>query len=276
LAVLCAAALFASTAQAEQIDFNSVPTLGTSDFQFKTGYVYWYYDGDSFEAELTGTLSLNHASGSCARMRLDYLYHGPIVKTQYGGEVCAPDGSKNEWTVDLETTPTANIDNVKASLETKTASHDWSILDSAYSPPQPPSDKIRLHADGFDFGDKYWSSVTQETGGSATLYWNRADGAAYTPRLMGTLWLNDVAGVCARMHLTYLDDLGHPLADKYGGPACASSNDLQSWTIDLSPYTAAGISKVTVRIQTQERSNAPWKDIAGSSDSAYIDYDYYG
>jgi hypothetical protein len=266
LAVLGASALFAGTAQAVQIDYNRVPTLGNSDFQFKTGYVYWYYGGESFQAELRGTLVLNDASGSCARMRLDYLYQGPIVDTTYGGEVCAPDGGKHEWTVDFDTKETSKIDNVKVSIETKTASH-------AYSPPQPPSDKVRLHASGFDFGDKYWSWITQQTGGSATMYWNRGDGAAYTPRLMGTLWLNDVAGVCARMHLAYKDQVGVRLADKYGGPACATGNDLQSWNIDLSPYTGTDISSVTVSIQTQQGSNAPWKDITGSSDTVHIDYD---
>jgi len=68
-----------------------------------------------------------------------------------GGEVCAPDGGKHDWVVDFTTADNANVDNMKVSLETKTASHDWSILDSAYFPPQPPSDQVRLHSEGFDF-----------------------------------------------------------------------------------------------------------------------------
>jgi hypothetical protein len=272
LAVLVAAALSPSAAQAETIDANSVPTLGTGNFQFKNGRVDWYYHGSSFQVELWGTLVLDHAAGSCARMRLDYLYHGPFVGTpRYGGEVCAPDGGKNEWSVDLASPDIADIDNVRVSLETKTASHDWSILASNYSPPQPPSDKARLHSKGFDFGDNYFSDITQQTSGSATMYWNRGDGATYTPRLIGTLWLKGVAGVCARMHLTYNDDLGHRIVDKYGGPACAAGNNLQAFNVDLSPYTATNIRSVTVRMQTHA-SNDSWNDITDASDTVYIDY----
>jgi len=275
VAVLAAAALFAGAAHAEVIDQNSVPTLGTSNFQFKDGSVNWYYES-SFQAELSGTLVMNNAAGSCARMRLDYLYHGPFVGTpRYGGEVCAPDGGKHEWHVDIPTVATADMDNVRVALETKTASHDWAILASNYSPPQPPSDKVRLTSKGFDFGDDYFSDITMNTSGSGTIYWNRGDdGGDYTPRLMGTLWLDDVAGVCARIHLTYYDSLGRDLADKYGGPACAGGNNLQAWTIDLSPYTGTGIRMVTVNMQTQA-SNGSWNyvDTGWQTNTFYIDAD---
>ena len=254
------------------IDSNSVPALGTSSFQFKSGgHLDWWHDGGDFHTELVGRLSLNNAGGSCARMLLDSLYHGPIIKTEYGGEVCAPDGGKHNWVVDFTTADNANVDNMRVSLKTKTASHDWSILDSAYSPPQPPSDQVHLHSEGFDFGDNYWSWVTGETGGSGIMPWNQGDGASYTPRLIGTLWLNNVAGVCARMHLIYNDDLDQKLTDKYGGPACAAGNDLQSWNIDLSPYTSSAIRGVTVRMQTQA-SNGSWNDIAGAFQTVSMSY----
>jgi hypothetical protein len=253
-----------------------VPTVGTSDFQFADGTVDWIYGGGTLYADLAGTLVLNNTSGSCARMRLDYLYNGPIVYTYYGGEVCAPDGGKHKWTVDIENdNPSAdgvkNVDNVKVSIETKTGSHDWSILDSRYFSPQPPSDKVRLHSSAYDFGDNYWSPITMETSGSGTMYWNRADGNAYTPRLMGTLWIND--GICARMHLTYKDENGHVLADKYGGPACPDSFDVHPYTIDLSPYTATNIRSVTVNIQEQGLHNGPYADLGPSyAQTVYIDY----
>ena len=273
LAVLCAAALFASSARAsEMIAQNPVPTLGTNDFQFEDGYVDWIYAGSFLHADLVGTLVLNNTSGSCARMRLDYLYKGPIVYTYYGGEVCAPDGGKHKWDVDIENdNPWTNVDNVKVSIETKTGSHGWQILDSAYSSPQPPSDKVRLHSDEADFGDNYWSWVTMETSGSGTMYWNRADGNAYTPRLMGTLWL--WMGTCTRMHLTYKDDNGRVLADKYGGEACPNDFDLHPYTVDLSPYTGTNIRSVTVNIQQQGLHNGPYADLGPSyAQTVYIDY----
>ena len=273
LAVLSAAALFASSAQAsEMITQSPVPTLGTNDFQFDDGNVDWIDAGDTLYADLFGTLVLNNTSGSCARMRLDYLYKGPIVYTDYGGEVCAPDGGKHKWTVDIENdNPFRNVDNVKVSIETKTGSHGWSILDSAYFSPQPPSDKVRLHSDEADFGDDYWSWVTMETTGSGTMYWNRADGNAYTPRLMGTLWL--WMGTCTRLHLTYKDDSGHVLADKYGGAACPNDFDLHPYTVDLSPYTGTNIRSVTVNIQEQGLHNGPYADLGPAyAQTVYIDY----
>jgi hypothetical protein len=262
LAILGAAALFVGSAQAETIDVNSVPTLGTGDFQFKDGTVYWSYpNSNSFEAELTGTLALNNAHGSCERMRLDYLYKGSIVNTQYGGEVCAQDGEEHEWTVDLHTVPTADVDTLKVSIQNKTASHDWSFLDEAYSSLQPPSDFVEVEADGFDFGGDDWSWVTSQTENAAKVYWNRGDDAKYTPRVMGTLWLHNVAGVCARIHLRYLTGYSTTLADKYGGPACATDNSLQSWTVDLSPYTATNITHVAIFLQTQA-TNGSWSDIS--------------
>jgi hypothetical protein len=271
LAVLTAA-LFAGSARAVTIDENSVPTLGTSDFQFEDGSLEWSYFDTTFAAELRGTLVLKNASGSCARMRLDSLYLGPIVKTTYGGEACASDGDKHKWSVLIPTAPTADIDNIKVSIETKTGSHDWQILDSAYSPPQPPSDKVRLHSSQFDFGDDYWSWITSETGGSGTMYWNRKAGTtAYTPRLMGTLWIS--GGTCARMHLTYRDEHGGVLADKYGGPACPPDLDLHSFNIDLSPFTATNIHSVTVNIQEQGLHNGPYTDLGPSyAQTVRIDY----
>jgi hypothetical protein len=273
LAVLCAAAVFASSARAtEMITQSLVPTLGTSDFRFEDGYADWNAAGSTLYADLFGTLVLNNSSGSCARMRLDYLYKGPIVYTYYGGEVCAPDGGKHKWDVDIENdNPFRNVDNVKVSIETKTGSHGWSILDSAYFSPQPPSDKVRLHSDEADFGDNYWSWVTMETTGSGTMYWNRADGNAYTPRLMGTLWL--WMGGCTRMHLTYKDENGNVLADKYGGAACPNDFDLHPYTVDLSPYTATNIRSVTVNIQEQGLHNGPYADLGPSyAQTVYIDY----
>jgi len=277
LAVLGAAALFAGTARAsEMITDNTVPTLGTNDFQFEDGDVDWIYGGGTLYADLGGTLVLNNASGDCARMRLDYLYKGPIVWTYYGGEVCAPDGGKHKWNVDIENdNPSVDrggvkyVDNVKVSIETRTGSHDWQILDSAYFSPQPPSDKVRIHSSEADFGDDYWSPITMETSGSATMYWNRADGNAYTPRLMGTLW---VQYTCTRMHLTYKDENGHVLADKYSGNACPDDFDVHAYAIDMSPYTSPNIRSVTVQIQQQGLHNGPYYDLGPSyAQTVYID-----
>jgi hypothetical protein len=279
LAVLCAAALFASAARAsEMITQNSVPTLGTNDFQFEDGDVDWIYGGDELYADLFGTLVLNNASGDCARARLDYLYKGSVVYTYRGGDACAPDGGKHKWSVDIQDdnpwlagSGLEYVDNVKVSIETKTGSHDWQILDSAYFSPQPPADTVRIHSDEDDFGNDYWSPITSETTGSATMYWNRADGDAYTPRLMGTLWVD--FGACARMHLTYKDESGHVLADKYGGPACPADLFLHPFTIDLSPYTGTGIRSVTVQIQQQGLHNGPYYDLGPSyAQTVYIDY----
>jgi hypothetical protein len=110
---------------------------------------------------------------------------------------------------------------------------------------------------GVDFGGPQWSSFSSEPTGFASLYWNRGDGAEITPRLIGSIWLNNVAGLCTRMNLRYYTEAGALLAERHGGSGCAADDDLHAVSVDLQPYTSTQIYKVEVQLQTQ-RSNGSW------------------
>ena len=96
-----------------------------------------------------------------------------------------------------------------------------------------------------------------------------------TPHLRGTLYLNNVAGLCARIELTYHSESNRyytDFHDEYSGKACAPDNARYAATIDMAPYTSDQIASVEVNIETQ-RSDGSWQDVSGDVDGhAYIDY----
>jgi len=270
--LVAAAAVMAGSARASSalIDVDSVPTIGGSSFSFNYGMVDWWLGDGRFNPDLSGTLNIDNANGSCARMRLEYFSNNVSIAVKYGGTVCAPDGGSHAYSVDLDPYSDARIDLLKVSVEKKTASggSDFSIVESAYVAPQTSSDSIEIDSGGVDFGGGKFSTILAEPTEKATMYWNRGSGADYTPRLMGYIWLNNVAGLCARMNLRYYTESGSFLAEKHGGSGCAADNNLHAISVDLQPYTTSQLGKVVVQLQTQG-SNGSWNLVG--SDTATID-----
>jgi hypothetical protein len=278
VAVVGAAALLTGSARAAMVDHDPVATLGSgSSFEFRDGDLYWHYANGAISAHLTGDLRIDEAKGSCARMRMEYFNDSVSLTTKYGGTVCAPDSETNEWTVDMNPYGSASIDLVKVSVEKETPSA-WSIVESAYFKPTLSTDKVRLTADGVDFGDDWF--VGSATTGSGTMDWEEGEGMNLTPHLRGYLHLNNVAGLCARVSLRYYDESDGLFATRYGGPACAPDNSHAVWYVDLAPYTSDRIDSVTVALQT-ERSDGTWQDIDtyqhqnwGATQTVFIDADF--
>lgn len=75
--------------------------------------------------------------------------------------------------------------------------------------------------------------------------WSIVDGF-YTPRLTGTLHMEDASGQFARMHISYWDGGGGYIATRHGGTVQASGNGHQSWSVDLSPVTLMQIVEAHV------------------------------
>ena len=110
------------------------------------------------------------------------------------GTVCAPDSESHDYTVDLNPWGSPDIDLVKVSLQKETAS-GWSTVESYYFKPNLPSDKVFHDANGVDFGGD--TLGIDSPVGSATVDWTQGEGMNLTPHLRGTLYLNNVAGLCA-------------------------------------------------------------------------------
>jgi hypothetical protein len=265
LAVLVtAAAVVTGSGQAAMIEHESVPTIGNDSFKFEKGDLYWHLTDGKYSAHLVGTLRLNDANGSCAKMRLEYFHKGASIISKEGGEVCAPDGKANEWSVDLDPFSNADIDLVKVSVEKKTAAggSSYSIVQSAYFSPGTSPDDVEIDAKGVDFGATVFSSITSRPDGAGELYWNRGDGADITPRLLGAFWLNNVAGLCARMNLRYYTESGSYITEKPGGSYCAPDNNTHGVNVDLQKVTSSQVAKVEVQLQTQG-TNGSW-NVVGS------------
>src|SRR5262245_55264315 len=269
LAVVAAAvaAVLAGSVKAATIDWDDVPTLGTSSFKFTKGEVFWHLSNGKFSAHLQGTLTMNDANGSCARMRMEYFADNVSIQVRTGGIVCAPDGKSHDYSVDLYPDYyNADVDLLKVSVEKQTAAggSNFSIVESAYVAPNTTSDSVEITSQGLDLGGDQWSVITGAPSREATMYWNRGNGADYTPRLMGDIWLNNVAGLCARVNLRYYTESGSYLNSKPGGSYCAPDNNLHAVSVDLQPWHSDQIGKVEVQLQSQG-TNGSWNNVGSKT-----------
>jgi hypothetical protein len=76
------------------------------------------------------------------------------------------------------------------------------------------------------------------------------DPAVVWPNLVGRLFINNSAGMCARMQLVYHDRNNDHLATRNGGTVCSPDNRANSWTVNLMPYGNDDIDHVHVNLQT--------------------------
>lgn len=233
-------------------------TIDQNKFDLK-GDLWWKFDDvdGAMEPAVTGDLELKDAGGQCGRMRLDYYGGGHVfLTTKYGGEVCAKGDSRQTWTVDLSPYSSSKVNEVKVSIEKKTASKDWSIIGSQTVKFEPVHDKVKITEDGFDFGGETF--VAGAPTDSANVAWTWNEGKV-TPRVTGRLHINNAASACARLHLEYFTHQGK-VADKYGGKLCASDNSHYFNDVDLSKYSDGKLNEIAINLQTL-RSDGTWKTV---------------
>ena len=270
LAAVAATMAFAGTAQASVIDTDSVKLTGTGyDFGNGTliagsptgsGDLKFDYTGGQIKPHLTGTLHMNDVSGTCARMHLDYRDRsGTSLRIEHGGTVCVNDDEHHEFSVDLQPYADNRVASVLVQLEKETVS-GWFVVDNATFTANTFDDSGKITEDGVDFGKTNSFLVSGPTG-SGTMHWTLIDGKV-TPRLTGSIYLNNSSGVCSRMNLRYLTSSGSFVDSRAGGQVCADDNGLHQFTVDLDPYSSNKIGKVQVQLQTQG-SNGSW-NTAGS------------
>lgn len=268
---LAAATVFATSAQAAVIDTDSVKlTASKYDFGGSTlvagapttsGKLEFKLSGGKLTPHLKGTLHLNDADGTCARMRLRYFDAQGDELTddpKYGGKVCENDDRHHKYSVDLDPYRHRSIDTVEVALQRQTVS-GWSTVSFGRYAANTHWDIVRITADGVDFGDRDFVFGAPPNGG--WLDWGLA-GAVARPSLTGYLHLNNSSGVCARVNLRYLSESGGFLKAKPGGSVCAADNGHQIAHVDLAPYESNKIGKVKVQLQTQANDGS-WK-VAGS------------
>lgn len=270
LAAVAATMAFAASAQASVIDTDSVKLTG-DDYDFggptlvlgaptTSGDLKFDYTGGQIKPHLTGTLHIDDASGTCARMHLDYRdRNGTSLRIEHGGTVCVNDDKHHEFSVDLQPYSDSRIASVLVQLEKETVG-GWFVVDNATYAANTFADNVRITEDGLDFGQTNTFLLSGPTG-SGSMQWTLIDGKV-TPRLTGSIYINNSSGVCSRMNLRYLTSSGAFVDSRSGGEVCADDNGLHQFTVDLDPYTSNKIGKVQVQLQSQG-SNGSW-NTAGS------------
>ena len=263
---------FAGPAHAVVVDTDRPKLTGTGyDFGGSTlvagsptsgGRLTFDLSAGKVHPRLTGTLHLNDADGTCARMRLEYRdkHDNALTDPRYGGTVCAEDDRHRRFSVDLDPFADHEIHNVRVSVMRKTAT-DWSTVDAGRYAVDGHSDDVKITEDGVDFGCIASPGILGGLPCPGTMNWH-LDGAEVEPRLFGFLHLRNLAGTCARMNLRYLSASGSFLTARSGGEVCASDNGYHWAVIDLGPYASSKIAKVKIQLQTQG-SNGAW-NVAGA------------
>ena len=108
------------------------------------------------------------------------------------------------------------------------------------------TDSVRLTETDIDFGGSLFGAGVPV--GSGSVEWDIIDGF-YTPRLVGTIHLDNASGKYARMHISYWSG-GDELIDiRHSRTRQAPNNNHHSWPVDVSPQTLMQITEVHVCLE---------------------------
>lgn len=229
------------------------------------GWLGWYMENGQLRPALYGHIHLDDVRDLCARMRIDY-YTGDILwTTKYGGQVCAPDDKHHSWQVSINEYSNSKIDKVRVSVEKLTATKDWAIVGSETQVLKKIHDKVKITEDGFDFGGRTFVAGAPTDSGEVIWTWS---GAQVSPRLTGTLHVNNSASACARIHIEYFKVDGIALAEKFGGKVCAADNKHYVSDIDLEKYSDNKLAYIKIGLQTLGTDDK-WRTI-GTATSHYV------
>lgn len=118
-------------------------------------------------------------------------------------------------------------------------------------PPIPMSvDNVVITEPQVDFGDGYHLNVWGDPAPGHVIWMQDPDDGSWWPVLDGRLFINNAAGLCARMQIAYYSSSGSWLATRSGGTVCASSNNLNTWSVSLMPYGSPSVHHAQIRLQT--------------------------
>ncbi|AGZ39962.1 hypothetical protein [Actinoplanes friuliensis] len=91
------------------------------------GHLNWDVAGGVTTPRLDGSLYINNAAGTCARMRLEsYDANHAFINSRNGGTVCAPNGALHSWSVNFAAPGTADTTHVHVILQVQNAGGSYS------------------------------------------------------------------------------------------------------------------------------------------------------
>lgn len=114
------------------------------------------------------------------------------------------------------------------------------------------TDRVKLTADGFDYGTNWDTFGAPLNGGY--LDWDDT-GTTINPRLRGWLYFKNEDEECAWIQMQHFTAAGQSLALRDSTEWCATSDSLQQVWVTLSSYSHPDIDHVTVRLLHRTSSN---------------------
>ena len=118
-------------------------------------------------------------------------------------------------------------------------------------PPIPWSvDNVVLIAPQVDFGDGNGLDLFGQPLPGHVIWMIDPDDNSYWPVLDGVLFINNSAGLCAKVQIAYYSFDRGQLATRSTQTRCASSNRLEAWNVNMMPYGRADLDYIVLRLQT--------------------------
>jgi hypothetical protein len=232
------------------------------------GWLGWYLEDGQLRPALYGHLHLDDVRDLCARMRIDYYIGDQLWTTKYGGQVCASDDKHHSWEVSLNEYGRSKIDKVRVAIEKLTATKDWTVIGSQTHKLKKIHDKVKITEDGFDFSGKTFAAGVPTNSGEVIWTWG---GAQVSPRVTGTLHINNSAAARARMRIEYFKVDDTLLTEKFGGKVCAPDNRHYTSEVDLEPCSDNKLAYIKIGIQTLGTDDK-WRTV-GTTKSEYVKVD---
>ena len=127
------------------------------------------------------------------------------------------------------------------------------------------NDNVKVNGPRADFGGSVWG--VHSPVGSGNMSWNVVDGF-YTPRLTGTLHVEDADNLFARMHISYWDGGGNMIDVRHGGIVHVDGDDHDGFSVDLSPLNPSQIVEAHVCTELSVDGVHFWQEEC--ADQAYL------
>jgi hypothetical protein len=275
LAILAATAgvsAVAGSAQAAVVNDSVVQLTSDSDVHLYPGHVDWDYSNGLVTPKLTGTMLMYNER--CFRVSVTNWDGSKKLDVKHGAKRCIKnDSDTRQQAIDLSGVADARTDRVTVAVEEQNQTNDdWVVREESGkhwwdAELFPWMDTVQLLGDGIDLGGGTFDTATGNPTGSALVQWSIDDGEA-TASLSPTLFLDDMAGMCGRVELRYLDEAGTLVDTVDGAEWCPTSNAEESHTETLAAAPSSQIFQVEVAMQTSPNVNKKtWSDVTSQTKS---------
>ena len=127
------------------------------------------------------------------------------------------------------------------------------------------NDNVKVNGPRADFGGSVWG--VHSPVGSGNMSWDVVNGF-YTPRLTGTLHVEDADNLFARMHISYWDGGGNMIDTRHGGIVHVDGDDHDGFSVDLSPINLSQIVEAHVCTELSVDGVHFWQEEC--ADQAYL------